>query len=69
MNTDKLKRLHAIGGKVANAEEFLPLSDYEVRFVTLKLALINAVKKSRIKNKLSQIDLAQRMTYDIVWYE
>ena len=61
MNTDRLKRLRAAGWKVGSTEDFLQLSDEEARIVAIKLALINAVKKSRIKNKLSQIDLAQRM--------
>lgn len=61
MKTDKLERLQAVGWKVGSAEDFLQLSDEEARLVTLKLSLISAVKKSRIKRKLSQIDLAQRM--------
>ena len=61
MKTDKLARLQTVGWKVSNAEDFLQLSDEETRLVALKLSLISAVKKSRIKRKLSQIDLAQRM--------
>ena len=61
MKTDKLARLQAAGWKVGSAEDLLQLSDEEARLVALKLSLISAVKKSRIKRKLSQIDLAQRM--------
>ena len=61
MKTDKLERLRAAGWKVGSAEEFLQLSDDEARLVALKLSLIGAVKKSRIKRRLSQIDLARRM--------
>jgi len=61
MKTDKLARLQAAGWKVGSAEDFLQLSDEEAQLVALKLSLISAVKKSRIKRKLSQIDLAQRM--------
>ena len=61
MKTNKLDRLKAGGWEVGNAEDFLQLSDEETRLVELKLSLISAVKKSRIKRKLSQIDLAQRM--------
>ncbi len=61
MKTDKLARLQATGWKVGNAEGFLQLSDEEARLVALKLSLISAVKESRLKRKLSQIDLAQRM--------
>src|SRR3990172_9605655 len=61
MKTDKLKRLETDGWKVGSAEDFLQLSDEEARLVALKLSLISAVKKSRIKHKLSQIVLVQRM--------
>lgn len=61
MKTNKLDRLKAGGWEVGNTEDFLQLSDEEARLVELKLSLISAVKKSRIKHKLSQIDLAQRM--------
>ena len=61
MKTAKLGRLQAAVWKVGSAEEFLQLSDDEARLVALKLSLISAVKKSRVKRKLSQIDLAQRM--------
>ena len=61
MKTDKLAHLQADGWKVGSAEDFLQLSDEEAQLVALKFSLISAVKKSRIKHKLSQIDLAQRM--------
>ena len=61
MNTEKLKRLQAAGWKMGSAKDFLQLSDVEARLVELKLSLVCAVRKSRIKRKLSQIDLAQRM--------
>ncbi|MGC2164507.1 MAG: helix-turn-helix transcriptional regulator [Gallionella sp.] len=61
MKTTKIERLKAAGWKVGGAEDFLELSDEEAQLVALKLSLINAVKKSRIKRKLSQIELAQRM--------
>jgi ribosome-binding protein aMBF1 (putative translation factor) len=61
MKTDKLARLQAEGWKVGNKEEFLQLSDEEARLVALKLSLSSALKNSRIKRKLSQVDLAQRM--------
>ena len=61
MKTAKLERLQAADWKVGSAQDFLQLSDEEAQLVALKLALISAVKKSRLKRKLSQIDLAQRM--------
>jgi ribosome-binding protein aMBF1 (putative translation factor) len=61
MKTDRLNRLQSNGWKVGSAESFLQLSDEERRLVDLKLSLSGAVKKSRIKRKLSQADLAERM--------
>lgn len=61
MKTNKLERIKAAGWEVGNAEDFLHLSDEESRLLALKLSLISAVKKSRIKRKLSQLELAKRM--------
>jgi ribosome-binding protein aMBF1 (putative translation factor) len=61
MKTAKVERLQAAGWKVGNAEDFLQLSEEEAQLVALKLSLIGAVKKSRLKRNLSQIELAQRM--------
>ena len=61
MKTNKIERIKAAGWEVGNAEDFLQLSDEESLLLALKLSLISAVKKSRIKRKLSQIDLAKRM--------
>lgn len=61
MTKSKLARLQADGWRVGDAEEFLELSDEEARLVALKLSLISAVKKSRLKRTLSQTDLALRM--------
>src|ERR1035437_3717268 len=61
MKTHKLERIKAAGWKVGDADDFLQLSEEESRLLALKLSLINAVKKSRTKRKLSQTDLAQRM--------
>ncbi|MDP1612218.1 MAG: hypothetical protein Q8M11_14280 [Sulfuritalea sp.] len=61
MKTGKLARLQADGWRVGDAEDFLELSDEEARLVALKLSLISAVKKSRLKRRLSQTDLALRI--------
>ena len=61
MNTEKQKRLRAAGFRVGDAKEFLQLSDEETRLVEIRLSLVSAVKKSRLKHKLSQTDLAQKM--------
>jgi len=61
MKAGKLERLRASGWTVGGADDFLQLSDEERRLVDIKVSLISAVKKSRLKRKLSQVDLAQRM--------
>lgn len=61
MKTAKLERLKSAGWRVGDAEDFLQLSEEEAQLVALKLSLIGAVKKSRLKRNLSQIELAQRM--------
>ena len=61
MKNDKLKRLKAAGWKIGNAEDFLQLTEEESKLVAIKWSLMCAVKKSRIKRHISQIDLAQRM--------
>jgi ribosome-binding protein aMBF1 (putative translation factor) len=61
--TNKVARLQAAGWKVGNAKDFLQLREEETRLpkLKLKLSLVGAVKKSRLKRKLSQVDLALRM--------
>ena len=61
MKSEKLERLQANGWKVGSLESFLQLSEEERQLVDLKISLSGAVRKSRVKRKLSQIDLAQRM--------
>lgn len=61
MKAKKLKRLHTAGWKAGSAAEFLGLSESEAALVELKLALVGAVRRTRQKRGLSQIDLAQRM--------
>ena len=61
MSTAKLKRLKAAGWKAGSARDFLQLSDEESMLVELKLMLTDAIKASRQKRGLSQIDLARKM--------
>lgn len=61
MSISKLKRLKAAGWKVGGAREFLDLTDQEAALVEVKLSLIDALRKSRQKRRLSQTELAQRM--------
>ena len=61
MSNANLKRLKAAGWNTGSAKDFLQLSDEEAMLVELKLSLTDAVRQSRQKHGLSQIDLAQRM--------
>lgn len=61
MRKTKLKRLKAVGWKVGSAKDFLGLDEQEAALVEVKLSLIDAVKKSPQKRRLSQTDLAQRI--------
>jgi DNA-binding XRE family transcriptional regulator len=61
MKAIKRKRLQAAGWKTGSAAEFLGLSASEATLVELKLALVGAVRQTRQRRGLSQIDLAQRM--------
>jgi len=61
MKKKRLKRLHSAGWKTGSAADFLGLNEAEAALVELKLALVTAVRKTRQRRGISQIDLAQRM--------
>jgi ribosome-binding protein aMBF1 (putative translation factor) len=61
MKSARRRRLHAAGWKTGDAKDFLGMSDEEALLVELKLALVSAVKRSRQRHGMSQMDLAQRM--------
>ena len=51
----------AAGWKIGDAKDFLKLSDEEAMLVEFKLALTTALKEARVKRRISQADLAQRL--------
>lgn len=59
MKATKQKALEANGWKVGSAEDFLELSQEEVTYIELKLALSNTLKERRAKGKLSQVEVAK----------
>lgn len=61
MDLKKRKRLEAAGWKIGSAKEFLNLREEEAELVELKLSLIGALRKCRLKEGLSQTELAKRM--------
>ncbi len=59
MKTDKRERLERAGWRFGTAAEFLELSDEDVAYIELKLALSQALKKTRLRKKLTQVALAE----------
>jgi ribosome-binding protein aMBF1 (putative translation factor) len=58
---EKRVRLEKSGWKVGSAEKFLGLSTEEARYLELKLALSEAVRRQRSRAGLSQEELAKRL--------
>jgi len=58
---DKRKRelLEAQGWKVAGAREFLELTDEELEYIEIKIALSQLVKQQRLRRRLTQERAAQ----------
>lgn len=61
MKTSKHRRLRRAGWSVGDAREFLDLSAEEQRFIELKLALAEAVRRLRARKGLTQAALARRL--------
>lgn len=61
MDAEKRKRLEAAGFSVGDATDFLELLPEEVAFVEMKLSLSRYLKELRLKNKLSQENLAKKI--------
>jgi predicted XRE-type DNA-binding protein len=61
MHKRKRRALEADGWKVGTAQEFLGLSDGEVELIDLKLALGRALKARRVRQRMSQADVAARI--------
>jgi DNA-binding XRE family transcriptional regulator len=59
MNKAKKKRLESKGWKIGSAKDFLELSDEEMAYIELKLALSLNLKKRRQAKKLTQNQLAK----------
>ena len=59
MKNSKKERLEKAGWKVGTAKDFLELSDEEVAFIEIKLALSKYLKDSRVRRKITQDQLAK----------
>ena len=61
MKPEKRKRLEAAGWRVGTASEFLGLTDEEAALIELKLDLAKAVKAERMRRKMTQEELGERL--------
>jgi hypothetical protein len=59
MREAKRKKLESQGWKVGSAQEFLGLSNEEVRLIDLKISLGESLRKKRLASNLTQIQLAK----------
>ena len=62
MDKAKRKRLEAKGWKVGTTSEFLGLSPEEARYIELKLALSEHLRRRRVRRKLTQEQLAKLLS-------
>lgn len=61
MKANKRLKLEKAGWHVGTTDEFLGLSAEESAYIDMKLALSEALKKTRIKKRMSQVVLAERI--------
>ena len=61
MKAARVKRLNSAGWKVGSAKDFLGASEQEAALVEVKLWLMSALRESRRKRGISQVELAKRM--------
>ncbi len=61
MKKKELEALEADGWQIGTVQELLDLSDSEMAFIEMKVALAKAVKEKRAKGRVSQTQLAARM--------
>jgi predicted XRE-type DNA-binding protein len=61
MDSKKKKKLEAKGWTVGTTADFLELSPEEARFIELKLALSESLKTERLKQNVTQAELAKML--------
>jgi len=61
MDAGKRKRLKAAGWKTGTVAEFLELTPEESGLIEIKLRLSELVRKARVRRRLSQLALAERL--------
>lgn len=61
MKVTKQRKLAGSGWKIGSADEFLNLSPDEAAYIEMKIALSDSLKEQRLKEKMSQVELAKRV--------
>lgn len=61
MDAKKRKKLESAGWKVGDIDGFLGLSEEELEFIEVKLALANSLKEKRKQRRLTQEQLAKKI--------
>lgn len=61
MKKSKKEKLERAGWKIGSVQEFLDLSNEEIAFIEMKVALANYLKDRRIKKNLTQDQLAHAL--------
>ena len=59
MKKSKQSKLEATGWKIGDTQEFLGLSDEEMKYIEIKLALSQKVRQVRIDKKMTQEQTAK----------
>jgi DNA-binding XRE family transcriptional regulator len=59
VDSKKKKKLEAKGWVVGDAGEFLRLTAEEARYIELKLSLSESLKAERLKQQVTQVELAK----------
>ena len=59
MDSKKKAKLKAKGWAIGDASDFLGLSPEESRYIELKLDLSQSLKAERLKNNVTQVELAK----------
>lgn len=62
MNGAKRAKLEAQGWKIGSAQVFLGLTEEEAALVDLKVSLGRTLRRWRTKNRLTQVELAKRLS-------
>jgi predicted transcriptional regulator len=61
MRATKRKQLESKGWRIGGTRELLGLSDAEALFIEVKLALSNELRQRRLRQQLSQSDVAAQL--------